>query len=161
MWPLRLTVAMTLTLNFQGQVWTLLYPSQKWSDCHKMKNKYIDWTLGLKYDQWDWPWPWPSHWIMKVKYGICWCKDLLDSDQGDFRCQRAINSSSLPSWCAMEHLSIVSTLWEKIDRYLGTILPTWINFNLRIDTSIINCVMKLLSHSWTSVPVKPLKFENG
>ena len=34
---------MTLTLNFQGQIWNLLYLSQKWSD-----------------------------WIFKVKYGICY-----------------------------------------------------------------------------------------
>ena len=41
---------MTLTLNFQGQIRNLLYLSQKWSDCHKMKSKHIDWTLGLKCD---------------------------------------------------------------------------------------------------------------
>ena len=35
---------MTLTLNFQGQIWNLLYLSQKWSDCHGTKSKHIDWT---------------------------------------------------------------------------------------------------------------------
>ena len=44
MWPSHLTLAMTLTLNFQGQSWNLLYLSQKWSDCHKTKSKHIDWT---------------------------------------------------------------------------------------------------------------------
>ena len=49
-WPLGLTLAMTLTYIFQGQIWNLLYCSQKWSDCHEMKSKHIDWTLGLKCD---------------------------------------------------------------------------------------------------------------
>ena len=65
MWPVGLTLAMILTLNFQGQIWNLLCISQKWSDCHETKSKHIDWTLGLKYDQWAWTWPWP--WIFKVK----------------------------------------------------------------------------------------------
>ena len=62
----------SLTLNFQGQTCNLLYISQKWSDCHKMKNRHIDWTLGLKcdYQFWAWPWTWP--WIFKVKYQICY-----------------------------------------------------------------------------------------
>ena len=67
-WPL----AMTLTLNFQGQIWNLLYLSQKWSDCHEMKSKHIDWMQGLKYDHLVWPWPWPWPWFFKVKYGICY-----------------------------------------------------------------------------------------
>ena len=72
MWPSGLTLAMTLTLNFQGQIQNLLYLSQKWSDCHETKSKHIDWTLGLKCDHrvWFWPWPWP--WIFKVKYRICY-----------------------------------------------------------------------------------------
>ena len=72
MWPLTLTLAMTLTLNFQGQIQNLLYLSQKWSDYHKTKSKHIDWTLGLKCDHqvWFWPWPWP--WIFKVKNKVCY-----------------------------------------------------------------------------------------
>ena len=72
MWPSGLTLAMTLTLNFQGQIQNLLYLSQKWSDCHETKSKHIDWTLGLKCDHqvWLWPWHWP--WIFKVKYRICY-----------------------------------------------------------------------------------------
>ena len=71
MWPSGLTLAMTLTLNFQGQIQNLLYLSHKWSDCQETKSKHIDWTLGLKCDHrvWLWPWPWP--WIFKVKYRIC------------------------------------------------------------------------------------------
>ena len=63
---------MTLTLNFQGQIWNLLHLSQKWSDCHETKSKHIDWTLGLKCDHRFWPWPWPWPWIFKVKCGICY-----------------------------------------------------------------------------------------
>ena len=72
MWPSVLTLAMTLTLNFQGQIYNMLYLSQKWSDCHETKSKHIDWTLGLKCDHrvWHWPWPWP--WIFQVKYRICY-----------------------------------------------------------------------------------------
>ena len=70
MWPSDLTLAMTLTLNFQGQIWNLLYLGQKWSDCHETKSKHIDWTLCLKCNHRDWPWPWPWPWIFKVKYEI-------------------------------------------------------------------------------------------
>ena len=70
MWPSGLTLAMTLTFNFQGQIWNFLYLSPKWSDCHETKSKHIDWTLMLKCDHRVWPWPWPWPWIFKVKYGI-------------------------------------------------------------------------------------------
>ena len=150
MGPSGLTLAMTLTLNFKGQIWNWLYLCQKWSDCHETINEHIDWTLGLKCDHqiWPWPWPWPWPWIFKVKYEICYistksgpiatrqkanisiwtlglkfdngfdlghdldilifkvicdldqlvtkvrCKDLPDSDRGDFSCRRAVDSSS-------------------------------------------------------------------
>ena len=148
MWPSGLTYAMTLTLNFQGQIWNWLYLCQKWSDRHETKSEHIDWTLGLKCDHQIWPWPWPWPWIFKVKYEICYistksgpiatrrkanisiwtlglkfdngfdfghdldiwifkvicdldhlvtkvrCKDLPDSDRGDFSCRRAVDSSS-------------------------------------------------------------------
>ena len=61
-----LTLAITLTLNFQGQIWNLLYLSRKWSDCHEVKSKHISWNLGLKWDHQVWPWTW----ILKVNYGI-------------------------------------------------------------------------------------------
>ena len=195
-WPLGLTLAMTLTLNFQGEISNWLYLSHKWCDCHEMKSihidwsqdlkcdhrvwpwprpwpwifmvkygiayislkkwsdchetesKHIDWNLGLKCDHQSWPWSWPWPWIFKVKYEICYiwtksgpiatkwkanksiwnlglkcdngfdlghdldiwifkvicgldhlvtkvkCKDLPDIDRGDFRCRRAVNSSS-------------------------------------------------------------------
>ena len=49
---------MTLTLNFQGQIWNLLYLSQKWSNYHETKSKHIIRILGLKCDHQVWPWPW-------------------------------------------------------------------------------------------------------
>ena len=63
---------MTLTWIFQGQIWNLLYLSQNWSDCHEMKSKHIDWTLGLKCDHRVWPWSWPWPRFFKVKCGICY-----------------------------------------------------------------------------------------
>ena len=68
--PSGLTLALTLTLNFQGQILNWLYLSQKWFDCHETKSKHIDWTLGFKWDHRVWPWPWPWPWIFKVKYRI-------------------------------------------------------------------------------------------
>ena len=70
MQPSSLTLAMTLTLNFLGQIWNLLYFSQKWSDCHETKIKYIEWTLGFNCDHQIWLWLWPLPWIFKVNYGI-------------------------------------------------------------------------------------------
>ena len=82
MWPSDLSLAMTLTMNFQGQIWNLLYLSQGWFDCPKMKSTHIEWTESLNDHQvWPWPWTW------KVRY-----KDLLDSDQGDFRYTHAVDS---------------------------------------------------------------------
>ena len=89
MWPSGLTLAMTLTLNFQGQIWNFLYLSQKWSDCHETKSKHIDWTLGLRCDHrvWHWPWPWP--WIFKVKYRICY----ISAKNGPIATKRKANIS--------------------------------------------------------------------
>ena len=149
MWPSGLTLAMTLTLDFQDQILNWLYLCEKWSDCHETKSKHINWTLGRKCDHQIWPWPWPWPWIFKFKYEIFYistkscpiatkwkanksiwtlglkydnefdlghdldiwifkvicdldhlvtkvkCKDLPDSDRGDFRCRRAVDSSSL------------------------------------------------------------------
>ena len=68
--PWNLTLAMTLTLNFQGQIWNSLYLGLKWSDQYETKSKHLDWSLSLKCDHgirhWLWPWPW----LFKVKYGI-------------------------------------------------------------------------------------------
>ena len=87
MWPSGLTLAMTLTLNFQGQIWNFLYLSQKWSDCHERKaNISIElqasnvtngfeldhnldlWILKVKLDLDLWPHTWPWPWIFMVKF---------------------------------------------------------------------------------------------
>ena len=165
MWPPDLTLAMTLTLNFQGQMRNWLYICQKWSDCHETKSKHISWTLDIKYDQQIWPWPWPWPWIFKVKYEICYistksglivtkqkanisiwtlglkcdngfdlghdidiwifkvlcdldhlvtkvrCKDLPDSDRGDFRCRRAVDSSSFQNNCHISQGQWAKLVW--------------------------------------------------
>ena len=55
-WPIDYLIrfwsifVVTLTLNFQGQIWHLLYLSHKWFDCHETKSKHIDWTQSLKCD---------------------------------------------------------------------------------------------------------------
>ena len=91
MWPSDLTLAMTLTLTFQGQIWNFLYLNQKWSDCHETisnisiqlqaSNVTNGFDLGRNLDIW----------IVKVKCDLdhlvtkVRCKDLPDSDRGDFR----------------------------------------------------------------------------
>ena len=116
MWQLDLTLAMTLTLNFQGQIWKLLNLSQNWFDCPETKSKHSDCTQGLKSGQWvwSWPWNWPrisyfpvmggpidieqiGHELVILDHGCDLLvtkvrfKDLPDNDQGDFRYQRAVD----------------------------------------------------------------------
>ena len=69
MWPSDLTLALTLTLNFQGQIWNLLYLNQKWYDCHETKSKHID--LNSRPQIWQWVWPWPSPWYLNFQ-GHMW-----------------------------------------------------------------------------------------
>ena len=73
----------------------------------KQKANLSIWTQGLKFDNGfdlghdidilifniicDF-----DHLVTKVR-----CKDLPDSDRGDFRCRRAVDSSSLVSTCTM------------------------------------------------------------
>ena len=107
MWPSGLTLAMTLTLNFQGQIQNLLYLSQKWSDCHETKSKHIHETLGLKCDHlvWLWPWPWP--WIFKVKYRIYY----ISVNNGQIASKRKANMS-------IELLASNVTNGFELDHYL-------------------------------------------
>ena len=111
MWPSGLTLAMTLTLNFQGQIWNWLYLCKKWSDCHETKSEHIDWTLGIKCDHQIWPWPWPWPWIFKVKYEICY----ISTKSGPIATRRKAN---IPIW----------TLGLKFDNGfdLGHDLDVWI-----------------------------------
>ena len=105
MWPLAVTLAMTLTLNFQGQRWNLLYLSQKGSDCHETKSKHIDRTLGLKCDHWLWPWPWPWPWIFKVKDGICYisAKNGLIATKRKANISIELKASNVTIGCDLGH----------------------------------------------------------
>ena len=89
MWPSGLTLAMTLTLNFQGQIWNLLYLCQKWSNCHETKANISIELQGLKCDHQVWPWPWPWPWIFKVKYGISY----ISAKSGPIATERKANIS--------------------------------------------------------------------
>ena len=94
MWPLVLTLPMNLTLNFQGQIWNWLYLSATKRKAnisieHWASNVTNGFDLGHDLDIW----------IFKVKCDLAdlvtkvRCKDLPEWP-GDFRCQRAIDSSS-------------------------------------------------------------------
>ena len=96
---LDLTLAITLTLNFQGKICNLLYLNEKWSDCYTTKSKISielqapNVTNGFDLDH-D-----LDIWIFKVKCDLDHLvtkvrrKDLPDRDWGDFRCRRAVDSS--------------------------------------------------------------------
>ena len=110
-WPIDYLVrfwsifVVTLTLNFQGQIWNLLYLSQKWSDCHETKSKHIDWILGLKCDHRVWPWPWPWPCIFKVKYGICYISAKNDAIATKQRANISIDlkASNVTIGCDLGH----------------------------------------------------------
>ena len=74
MWQSILTLAMTMTLNFQGKIFSLIYISNKCPDCHILENRNIDCMLGLKncHQFWTWLWPWPRS--FKVKYLISYLR---------------------------------------------------------------------------------------
>ena len=109
MWPSGLTLTMTLTLNFQGQIWNFLYLSQKWSDCNETKSNIsieleasnvtnvfdLDhnfdlWILKVKRDLHLWlhTWPWP--WILMVKF---W-KSCISGWEGRLTLHKGGGSSS-------------------------------------------------------------------
>ena len=101
MWPSGLTLAMTLTLNFQGQIWNLLYLTKSGPIATKQianisielpaSNVTNGFDLGHDLDIWIFKVKCDlDHLVTKVR-----CKDLPNSDRGDFRCRRAVDSSSL------------------------------------------------------------------
>ena len=117
-WPIDYLIrflsvfVVSLTFNIQGQIWNWLYLSQKWCDCHAMKSKHIDWTLGLRCDHWVWPWPWPWPWIFKVKYGI----GYISAKNGPIAMKRKANTS-------------IWTLGFKCDQWIWLWLwPWYLNF---------------------------------
>ena len=126
MWPSDLTLTMTLTLNFQGQIWNFLYIKQKWSDCHETKSKHTDCTLGLKCDHRIWPWPWPWPWIFKVKYGICY----ISTKSGPIATKQEANIPVEP------HASNVTNRFDLVHD-----LDLWI-FKVKCD-------LELWPHAWS------------
>ena len=100
MWPSDLTLAITLTLNFQGQIWNLLYLNENGPIATKRKaNISIELQASNVTNGFD-----LDHdldiWIFKVKCDLDHLvskvrrKDLPDRVRGDFRCRRAVDSSS-------------------------------------------------------------------
>ena len=103
-WPINYLIkfwsilVMTLTLNFQGQTGNLLYLSQKWSDCHETKSKHIHWTQGLKCDRGlTLAMTLTLNFQGQIRNLLYFsiksdpkvrCKDLQDSDWGDYWCRR-------------------------------------------------------------------------
>ena len=138
MWPSGLTLAMTLTLNFQGQIWNFLYLSQKWPDCHETKSKHIDWTLGLKCDHRVWPWPWPWPWIFKVKYGISY----ISAKRGPIATKRKANI-----WTELQ-ASNVTNGFE-------------VDHNLDLWILKVKCDLELWPHTWPWPWIFMIKFWNS
>ena len=138
MWPSSLTLAMTLTLNFQGQIWKFLYLSQKWPDCHETKNKHINWTPGLKcvHEVWPWPWPWP--WIFKVKYGISY----ISVKRGPIAKKRKANIS-------IELQASNVTIGFELDH------------NLDLWILKVKCDLELWPHTWPWPWIFMVKFWNS
>ena len=137
-WQSGLTLAMTLTLKFQGKIQNLLYLSQKWSDCHETKSKHIDWTLGLIYDHgvWLWPWPWPC--VFKVKYRICY----ISAKNGQIASKRKANI-----WIELQ-ASNVTNGFE-------------LDHNLDLWILKVKCDLDLWPHRWPWPWIFMVKFWNG
>ena len=105
-------------------------------------------------DHWLWPWTWPWPWIFKVKYGICCistksglkvrCKDLPDSDRGDFRCRHAVDSSS--SLCSCHR--IIMKFSEVISADKSDVHAKGQRSKVKVTE-----VKPQLSRLWTVIPV--------
>ena len=138
MWPSGLTLTMTLTLHFQGQISNLLYLSQKCSDCHETKSKHIDWTLGLKCNHRFLPLPWPWPWIFKVKYRICY----ISAKNGPIATKQEANiatefqASNVTNGFDLDH---------SLDLYI---------FKVKLD-------LDLWSHRWPWLRICMVKFLNS
>ena len=67
----NLTSTMTLTLDFQDQIFKKLYLRNGMADWNGTKGMWVDRMLDSHCDFKLWPHPWPWPWIFKVKYGNC------------------------------------------------------------------------------------------
>ena len=109
-WPIDYLIrfwsifVVTLTLNFKVKYGICYISAINGPIATKRKANISIEPKASNVTIWVWLWPWPWPWIFKVKYGICYIstksgpkvryKDLPDSDRGDFRCRRAVDSSS-------------------------------------------------------------------
>ena len=135
---------------------------QKWSDCHETKSKHIDWSIGLKCDHWVWPWTWPWPWIFKVKYEICYisvesgpdvrCSDLPDCDWGDFKCRRAVDSSSYPLKQEPKLMKFIKNKTKKTRK--GFFL---INVFANVVHKMFCCSISFVELIWASCLVMPYR----
>ena len=66
MGPWGLTLAVTLTLNFQVKYGICCISAKNGPIATKCKVNILN--LDIKWDQWVWPWPWP--WIFKAKCNL-------------------------------------------------------------------------------------------
>ena len=64
------TMSLTLTLDFHGQIFKKLYHRNKRVDWHGTKRMWVDRMLDPSCDFKLWPHPWPWPWIFKVKFLI-------------------------------------------------------------------------------------------
>ena len=131
MWPSGLTLAMTLTLNFQGQIWNWLYIGQKWSDCHETKSKHIDlnsrpqmWPMGLTLAMTLIFWFTRSCVILTIWWPRSGVRiyQIVTGGGGGFSCRPAVDSSScclsmevlvfcLTHWSRVTHKSVSKIIW--------------------------------------------------
>ena len=104
MWPSGLTLAMILTLNFQGQIFTIsqlkmarLLQNEKqtyWlnSKASNVTNGFdldhnLDlWILKVKCDLDLWPHTWPWPWIFMVKFEIA----VSQNGRADWHCTKGV-----------------------------------------------------------------------
>ena len=124
MWPSGLTLAMTLTLNFQGQLWNLLYLNQKRSDYHKRKANILielqasnvtnGFDLGSDLDLWIFKvkcdldlWPYAVRWprIFMVKF---W-NSCISEWEGRLTLNKGVGSRSF--------MTMIMTIWFTKVRY--------------------------------------------
>ena len=124
MWPSGLTLAMTLTLNFQGQIWNCYISAKNGPIATERKTNISIELQGLKCDHQVWPWPWLWPWIFKVKYGISY----ISAKSGPIATKRKANisielqASNVTFWFDLWNLKVKHDL----DRWPHTWPWPWI-----------------------------------